>query len=131
MHGYTKPYFTDELGNLFRDETTNRDHVDPIPMEVQLGRNNFGTDQTKRYLSVLVDSENARGAQLQYSIDGGAFRTLGQVNKNVEKLLFPTGGEIIEGRDIDFKFVHNEVGDPGVWNGVTTWWTLAEVMVNG
>jgi len=131
MHGYTKPYFTDELGNLFRDETTNRDHIDPIPMEVQLGRNNFGTDQTKRYLSVLVDSENARGAQLQYSIDGGAFRTLGQVNKNVEKLLFPTGGEIIEGRDIDFKFVHNETGDPGVWNGITTWWTLAEVSVNG
>ena len=130
MNGYTKPYFTDELGNLFRDETTNLDHVDPIPMEVQLGRNNFNTDQIKKYLSVLVDSENARGALLQYSVDGGAFRTLGQVNNNVEKITFPSGGAIIEGRDIDFKLVHNEVGDPPVWNGITTYWILAERVVN-
>jgi hypothetical protein len=49
MNGYTKPYFTDETGRLFRDETGNLDNADPIPMEIEFGRNNLGTDQLKQY----------------------------------------------------------------------------------
>ena len=95
MNGYTKPYFTDETGRLFRDETGNLDNADPIPMEIEVGRSTFGTDQKKVYDSVLVDSENARGALLQYAIDGGRFETLGQITDNIEKLVFPQGGQLI------------------------------------
>lgn len=130
-NGYRKPHFTDETGRLFRDETGNVDNIDNIPMEIELGRNNLGTDQTKRFLSVLVDSENARGGNLQYSVDGKSFQTLGKIVDNVQKMVFPQRGQLVEGRDIDYKIVHNEPGDPPVINGLTTYALVSEVSVNG
>jgi hypothetical protein len=130
MSGYTKPYFTDETGRLFRDETTNLDNADPIPLEIEFGRNNFGTDQVKTYHSVLIDSENARGALLQYSIDDGKFETLGQITDPIQKLVFPQGGQLIEGRDINYKVVDNTSGDPTVINGLTSYYNINEKVVN-
>lgn len=127
MHGYTKPYFTDETGRLFRDETGNLDNADTIPLEVELGRNILGIDQTKGFLSVLVDSEQARGAVLQYSLDGGEFKTLAQITKNIQLMVFPQAGQRVEGRDINYRFVHNEGGDPSVINGLTTYYSLTEM----
>lgn len=129
--GYTKPYFTDDTGRLFRDETTNTDDGEPIPLEIEIGRDNLGTDQTKRFTVALVDSENARGAILQYSLDGGAFQALGQITDNIQKFPFPHGGQQQEGRDIDYKFVHNDAGEPPIINGLTTYSTFAELTVNG
>jgi len=130
MSGYTKPYFTDDTGRLFRDETTNTDNGESILMEIEIGRSNLGTDQNKGFLAVLVDSENARGAQLQYSLDGGPFNTLGQITDNIEKLVFPQGGQLIEARDINYKIVHNDTGYPTIINGLTTYHYLAENMIN-
>lgn len=130
MNGYTKPYFTDETGRLFRDETGNLDNADSIPMEIEVGRDNLGTDQTKRFLSVLVDSENARGALLQYSFDGGPFLTLGQITDNIEKMVFSNNGQTPEARDIDYKIAHNDTGDAPVINGFTTYTSKAELTVN-
>lgn len=130
MNGYTKPYFTDETGRLFRDETGNLDNFDPIPMEIEIGRDNLGTDQLKRFISVLVDSENARGATLQYALDGGSFQTLAQLTDNVQKVVFPQGGQQPEGRDIDYKVVHNDTGDSPIINGFTTYTSFSELVVN-
>lgn len=130
MNGYTKPYFTDETGRLFRDETGNTDNGSSIPMEIEIGRNNMGTDQMKRFLSVLIDSEAAQGAILQYSLDGGKFETLGQITDNVQHLSYPQNSQTIEARDIDYKFVHNDKGEPPILNGLTTYLNLSEVLVN-
>ena len=130
MNGYTKPYFTDETGRLFRDETTNTDNGESIPMEIEIGRSNFGTDQRKVYSSVLVDSEDARGALIQYSVDGGPFKTLGQVTQNVEKINYPQKNQLIEGRDINYKIVHNDRGAPPVINGLSTYYAITEVIPN-
>lgn len=131
MNGYTKPYFTDETGRLFRDETGNLDNADTIPMELELGRNNFGTDQLKKLLSVLVDSEKANGASLQVSLDGGNFQTIGTINNNIQKLVipYPQGGQLVEARDINYKFAHNDSGDPPVINGLTTYFSMSEMFV--
>lgn len=131
MSGYTKPYFTDDTGRLFRDETGNLDNFDQIPLEIEWGRNTFGTDGGKKYLSVLVDSENARGGTLQYSIDGGPFITFKQqITDNINKLIFPQQGQLVEGRDINYKFVHNDSGDPPVINGITTEFSHTELVIN-
>lgn len=130
MNGYTKPYFTDETGRLFRDETGNLDNADTIPMEIEIGRSNFGTDQVKNYLTALVDSEKARGASVQYALNGGRFLTLGQITNEVEKLVFKQGGQLIEGRDIDYKIVHNATGNAPVINGLTTYFSVAEGLPN-
>lgn len=130
MNGYTKPYFTDDTGRLFRDEITNLDNVDTIPLEMELGRDNMGTDQVKKFSAVLVDSENARGAYLQYSLDNKQFHNLGQITENVQKMIFPQGGQLVEARDIDYKFVHNDAGDPPVINGLTTYFSMSEMFVS-
>lgn len=130
MHGYTKPYFTDDTGRLFRDETGNQDNNDAIPLEIEIGRDNFGTDQEKKYISVLVDSEQSRNATLQYSLDGGPFRTLGKIDGPVTKLTFPLNDQLLTARDIDYKIVHNEKGDPPTINGMTTYYAFVELVVN-
>lgn len=130
MNGYTKPYFTDETGRLFRDETTNTDNGEAIPMEIEWGRNNLGTDQQKRFNSLLIDSENARGAILKYSVDSGPFVTLCQIVDNVQRVIFPASDQSIEGRDIDYKVTHNDAGEPPMINGITTYTTFAELVVD-
>jgi len=130
MTGTTKPYFTDETGRVFRDEVGNTDNGDPIPMEIELGRNNFGTDQAKSYLSVLIDSESARGANLQYSIDGGSFRTLCQINSDVQKAIFGQSAQLIEGRDINYRISHNDVGSAPLVNGLTSYFSMKEDIIN-
>lgn len=131
MTGVVKPYFTDETGRLFLDETGYVDHIDPIPVEIEFGRNSFGVPQKKNYLSVLVDSENAAGAILQYSIDGGEFQTLKQeITDKVTKIVFPQGSQLIQGRDINYKFVHNDKGASPVVNGLTTFYSASEGLPN-
>lgn len=130
MNGYTKPYFTDDTGRLFRDETGNLDNADTIPFELEIGRDNMGTDQTKGFMSALLNSENARGGSLQYSIDGGSWQTfVEQIVHPVQTFIFPQAGQHLEGRDINYKIVHNDAGDPPVINGITTFRTLTEMFV--
>lgn len=131
MNGYTKPYFTDDTGRLFRDETGNTDNNDVIPFEVELGRNQFISDQNKTYTSVLVDSDNAREAILQYSTDGEQYQTLGQIDKRVNKLIFSTARQPnVEGRDISYKLVHSDSGDPPILNGLSTTYQIQERIVD-
>lgn len=130
MSGYTKPYFTDDTGRLYRDETGNLDDADTIPFELELGADNFGIDQTKGFMSVLVNSENAQGAQLQYAIDGGSFETFAEkITQSVQPMIFPQGGQRLEGRQIDYKFVHNDSGVAPAINGITTYYNLSEMFV--
>lgn len=129
MHGYTKPYFTDETGRLFRDETGDMDNLDTIPMEIEFGRNNLGTDQVKIFGSCLVDSEKARGAILQYSLDGVQFKVLKQIVNNIEKMVVPQGGQLAEMRDVNFKIVSNDGGEACIINGVTPYYNMSEMFV--
>lgn len=130
MNGYTKPYFTDETGRLFRDETGNLDNFDTIPMEVEWGRNNFGTDQLKSFIAVLIDSEDARGGKMQYSLDNGPFNTLGQTTEPATKISFSTRGQLVEGHDVNYKFVHNDGGDAPAINGLSTNFKIQELIPN-
>lgn len=115
---------------MFRDETGNLDNADTIPFEVEIGRNNFGTDQVKTYMAALVDSENARTASVQYALNGGRFLTLGQITNEVEKLVFKQGGQLIEGRDINYKIAHNDAGSAPAINGITTYYGVSEAIPN-
>lgn len=130
MSGYTKPYFTDETGRLFRDETGNLDNFDTIPMEIEFGRNNFGTDQLKSYMSTMIDSENARGAILQAALDAGPFNTVGQLTETSTKISYPTKGQLMEAHDINYKIVDNSQGDPTAVNGLSTYFKIQELIVN-
>lgn len=131
MSGYTKPYFTDETGRFYRDETGNTDDGAVIPMEVELGRNQFGTDANKTYTAVLVNSEEASEATLLYSTNGEQFKPLGQIDKNVNKFSFSTSRQPdVEGRDINYKFVHSDAGTAPILNGLSTTYQVQERIVD-
>jgi len=117
MHGYTKPYFQDETGRLFRDETTHKDHNRLIPFEVETGRNHLNSSSVKSFVKCVVYSTDARGAYVTASIDGGAFLPVGQITKSVQELEFKNPPL---GRDINYKFTHNSDSGPPIIDGVDT-----------
>lgn len=123
MNGYTKPYFLDETGRLWRDETTSKDGADTIPFEVQIGRNNQGNSFLKEYVGCIVETEKARGAQIMVSVDGGQFKDMGQVTQDVQEVVFR---EKMVGRDVDYKLVHNDSGDAPSFDGITTYYSQVQ-----
>lgn len=132
MNGYEKPYFTDENGYLFRDETGITDNGESIPFMIRTGRNNCGTEQSKAWNALQLDSENARGAQIYYSLDGGdwASHPNWQMKDNIQTLNFPQRNKLIGSHDIDFMIQHNDYGEAPAVNGLTVYFNLKESVVN-
>ena len=131
MNGFTKPYFTDENGYLFRDETGLTDAGVSIPMMVEFGRTNCGTEQAKIFGSTLVNSERSRTGIMQYSLDGGNWQTLGQISEDLGELSFPQKEPSLRtGHDINLRFTHNSTGDPPYFNGWTVYWNSYQSIVN-
>ena len=130
MNGFTKPYFTDDNGYLFRDETGLTDAGISIPMMVEFGRTNCGTEQQKIFDAVQIDSERTRTGLMQYSLDGGDWRTLGQIDMDITTMVFPQKKpELKTGHDINLRFVHNNAGDPPFFNGWTLYFDNYEAIV--
>jgi len=130
MNGYTKPYFTDENGYLFRDETGLTDAGNSIPMMVEFGRTNCGTEQAKIFEAVLIDSERTRTGIMQLQLDGGNWETLGQITEDIGELTFPLKNQKKTGHDINLRFTHNNLGDPPYFNGWTLYFNSVESIVN-
>jgi hypothetical protein len=130
MNGYTKPYFTDENGYLFRDETGLTDAGNSIPMMLEFGRTNCGTEQAKIFESVLIDSERTRTGLMQYKLDGGNWETLGQITENIGELTFGLKTQKKIGHDINLRFTHNSSGDPPYFNGWEIYFNSVQSLVN-
>lgn len=124
MHGYTKPYFVDETGRLFRDETGNEDYQDTIPMEIQTYPDGLGSRFPKKFTGCIVESEQAAGTQVSISIDNGDWRNVGQVHTDITVLQFP--GDLPNGREIAYKFTHNDSGIAPSIDGVETYFSNQE-----
>ena len=125
MHGYTKPYFLDETGRFFRDETGNLDHFDTIPMEIVIGRNNLGNELPKALAGVIVNSEKARGARITASVDNGEFLNLGELDRTNKRL---DARNLPEVHDVNYKISHNSPGEAPIINGITTYFSQTETL---
>ena len=123
MHGYKKPYFLDDTGRLFRDETGLLDHNDTIPFEVTLGEHDFNDDLSKVYNGVVVDSEKAQTAQVAYSVDSQDYKGLGQLDATSKEFIFK---HEVRGRKIQYKFTHNDKGEAPAINGISTFYAVEE-----
>lgn len=130
MNGFTKPYFTDENGYLFRDETGLTDAGNSIPMMVEFGRTNCGTENAKTFASLLIDSERTRTGIMQYKLDNSNWETLGQITDEVGQLNFPAKDIVKLGHDINLRFTHNNTGDPPFFNGFTIYFNMKQSLVN-
>lgn len=130
MNGYTKPYFTDENGYLFRDETGLTDNGASIPMLLEFGRTNCGTEQEKIFEAVLVDSERTRTGIMQYKLNNGNWAVLGQIVEEVGELVFSQEYLKKKGHDINLRFTHNSAGDPPFFNGWVVYFNNVQSIVN-
>lgn len=129
MNGYTKPYFMDDTGKVFRDETGNTDAGDTIPFEVEIGRNNFGTEQVKNLIGCYVETQGARGAQLMLAVEGGQYQVVAELEFNNQQVRFP--GALRTGRDVSYKIVHNNSNDRPTLAGVSTYYSMLESILGG
>lgn len=127
MHGYTKNYFTDDTGRLFRDDIGNLDQADTIPFELTIGRRDMGTRFLKKYDAMIVESEAARGTQIFISLDNGNWINVGQIERDVQEVRIPSN--ILPGRDINIKFSNNDQGNRPVIDGVEVFYSVQEVKV--
>jgi hypothetical protein len=124
MNGYTKPYFQDETGRVWRDETANLDGVDIIPFSVQTGRNNLGVPLNKEFHGMVVHSEKARGSLIMVSIDGQQFQEVGQITQDVQEIRLAPGKFV--SHDIDIKVTHNDEGDTPSIDGFTHYYNVKD-----
>jgi hypothetical protein len=125
MHGLTKPYFTDDTGRLFRDEVGFMDHNDTIPMEIVTYRDSLGTRYNKKFDGCVIESEDANATQIFRSIDNEQFINVGEINKDVQYIKFDAN--IPMGRDIAYKFTHNDAGSAPAIDGVETYFSNQEI----
>lgn len=123
MSGYSKPYFTDETGRLFRDETGNLDNQDSIPFEIIIGRDNFGTPLQKAYTGCVVQSEKSKAMLVQVSIDGRSWQDMGQVTEDNQVFKFPAS---FRGHDINYRLTYNNQGDGPIVDGIVTYFSMEE-----
>lgn len=124
-----QPVFQDDVGNVIVDNSGNTDldsSLNPvaIPLEGETGRTNFGWDEEKAYNHLFAYAVQGRQAELKYSIDGGEFKSLGQIRKGVQKIVFPSN---TEGHDISYKIEQSDLGDPLILEGLSTHYALTEL----
>jgi hypothetical protein len=131
--GVEKPYFFSDDGYLYIDETGNLDHDKVIPLEVETGRDNFGSEQLKKYDAMLIYSEGAIGSSLKISIDDGDFQTVGHIENSVQYVKFPERGADKPriGTSVSCKLSSGSIGDPQKIQGIVWYYDIQEDVPGG
>jgi len=124
MHGYTKPYFVDNWGNFFRDETGDTDNGETIPFELDFGRDTQGVSEyRKHYIALAFESEAARSARVFSSIGGGELQKVGQLTNRYETIKYQNDPK---GFDNRIRILHNDPGERPIIDGPTIIYALEE-----
>ncbi len=124
MHGYEKMYFGASDGRVYRDEVGLSDWNRPVQFLVETKR--FHQDlpeETKTYRYAYIYTQNGQNAIASYSIDGGEWKVVGQMNKNVTRVDLSD----VKGRDIAFRITQNNSGESVVFIGVSVIWLRGEL----
>lgn len=137
MSGYTKPYFMDDTGKVFRDEVGNYDGADHynnvqgdlIPFELELGQNNFGSELVKNFLGLYVESDSARGTLVYISVDGDQYQQIGQITHDNDAIKWPP--KFKTGRNVSVKFVNITGDDRPVIIGIDHLYSQLETTFGG
>lgn len=119
-----KPHFFDETGQLWVDEVGTDDNGKEIPFEAELGEDNFGMDEIKKYIGIKIYSKNSSGIKVFMSIDGDEFKEIAQITKQIESIAVP--GTLSRGTTMSLKFVSSLLGDSPEIDKVTVWYNREE-----
>lgn len=131
--GVNLPYFWCDDGYLYIDSTGNLDYDKEIPLEVDLGRDNFGGVQLKRYDGMFIYSTNANGMTVKVSVGGKQARTVGEISEAECYIKFPerTEDALPRGSSINAYIHGSSPGDPPVIQGIEWYFTSEEDIPSG
>jgi len=123
-----KPYFWCNDGYLYIDDTGNLDYDVEIPLEIELGRDNFGGVQLKKFDSMFIYSEDAAGMTIKVSVGGKQAKTVGQITEDEAYIKFPERGEdqLPRGSSINAFITGSSQGDPQKIQGIEWYFTSEE-----
>ena len=126
--GENKPYFFSTDGYLYLDDTGNLDHDKAIPLILNTGRDNFGSEQIKKYEGVFIYSQDAIGTTVKLSVGGKQPQTVGEIAEDEQYIKFPERGEDAPGRGttIDIFLSGAQKGDPPYIQGLVWYYSLEE-----
>lgn len=126
MHGYTKTYFVDETGRVFRDETGNKDGDDTIPCRLKLGADDMGYEMNKTFIATYFDTDPASGITVSYSVDGKDYQGIGTLRQKKQDLTIMTPDNDTDGLDINYILSHNADDSGPAVREVTTYFRRIE-----
>ena len=126
--GFNKPYFFCNDGYLYIDDTGNLDYDQAIPLEIYLGRDNFGGVQLKKFDGCFIYSENAIGMTVKVSVGGRDINTVGEINDDECYIKFPERGEDSpeRGSSIEASIVGISEGAPQSIQGIEWYFSSEE-----
>lgn len=88
--GYIKPFWFDEVGQMWVDDTGNTDNGKQISLRYAFGDDTFGIDELKSYKGIKVYSTAAVGTKVLLSIDRGEPIEVGEISGAVTVIDFST-----------------------------------------
>ena len=119
MHGLEKPYFGDDTGRFYRDETGLTDNGKPIHFLIETKRYHLGLpEETKTMRRAYIHTQDGHQAIVTVIVDGKDTDIKAQLDKNITSVDL---GDI-QGRDIAFRVTQNNGGEPVVYIGVSIVW---------
>ena len=111
MSGKERLYFITDGVKLYLDEEGDTDDGDTIPVVVEYGRRNFGTEFMKSAIGAYVYGKNISGAQLFISGTDRKWVPLGQLTEPVSRVSIGDAKKNIKARDFNFKVSMHQKGD--------------------
>lgn len=126
--GELKPYFFSNNGRLYMDETGDLDDDKTIPFTAGTGPDMFGSEQTKKFVGLLLFTRKCNGLRLQVAVDGGQMQTVGRIEGTVCYIPFPENGDnvIPRGVALDWQIVGNMKGEAPEVEGAVIYYSPEE-----
>lgn len=126
--GEDKLYFFSNDGYLSMDDTGNEDNGKSIPLEINFGRDNFGSQKLKKYEGIFVYSENSAGATIKVSVDGKQSQSVGRITEESDYIEYNQRDDsrLERGTSCDVDYFSAGKGDPEIVRGIVQYFTVEE-----
>ena len=126
--GEDKPYFASTEGYIYIDDTGNLDHDTEIPLEVYLGRDNYGGVNKKKYHGVFIYSKDSVGMTVKVAVGGGQYITVGSITQDESFIKFPERGDRVLplGSSAEAMIAGASKGDPQYIQGIEWYYSVEE-----
>lgn len=127
--GKARLYFLDHLGNMYLDDEGNLDDTATIPLNLIIGRRNFGTEQVKKIHGFYTYGDKISGATLFVmptdTDKNPTWAAVGELENAVTRIEIGDRNPIAA-RDFNFKVSLNSKGDAPHFDALSIYYDIEE-----